>query len=263
MGNQQARAIVSDMPYGCKIAGHASRSHTDFVDGAGLGPDEMQAFATAYLGNAKAHLLDGALAYTFMDGRGLSALMSAAAVVGQTQVALCVWDKVHPGMGSFYRQQAEFILVGRFGAKHLNNIALGSNRRNRSNVWSYPGLASFGHARESALAMHPTVKPIGLISEIILDCTKRDEIVLDPFAGSGTIFLAALRAKRIAYAMELDPKFIDVAVRQVERATSQPARHAKTGKTYAETIQARIAAATMEPEPNVVRTRTRVTGAAE
>ena len=263
MAGQLAQAVVSDMPYGCKIAGHASRSHEDFLDGAGLASSEMKAFAAAFLGHVKACLQDGGLTYSFMDGRGLHALMSAAEAIGQTQVALCVWDKVHPGMGSFYRQQAEFILVGKFGdARHVNNVALGSNRRNRSNVWSYPGLASFGRARERALAMHPTVKPVGLISEIILDCTHRGDIVLDPFAGSGTIFLAAQRAKRIAYAMELDPKFIDVAVRRVESATGKPARHAGSGTTYAETMKAR-AETTPGRDQTTPRIRVRVKDAAE
>ena len=242
MAGEKARALISDMPYGCKIKGHASSSHADFVDGSDMGDDELLELAEAYLRNAKSVMMEGALSYTFMDGRGLHALMSASRRLDQQQIALCVWDKVNPGMGSLYRQQAEFIQVCKFDqARHVNNVALGKNRRNRSNVFSYPGMASFSAARTQALAMHPTVKPIGLIADIILDCTDRGDVVLDPFAGSGTILLAAKRTKRRGYAIELDSTYIDVAVARMERATGQAAVHRETRQTYAATMQARRA----------------------
>ncbi len=242
LGTGRARALISDMPYGCKIKGHASRSHDDFVDGADMSPDELQVLVEAYLLNAKPVLMPGALTYTFMDGRGLLPLMTAAQKAGQRQVALCVWDKVNPGMGSLYRQRAEFVLVGKLdSARHVNNVSLGRNRRNRSTIWDYPGMASFGAARDTALAMHPTVKPVGLIADIILDCTHRDDIVLDPFAGSGTILLAAHRTGRRAYAMEIDPVYVDVAVARMERFTGSPAIHATTRKTYSQTMTERQA----------------------
>ena len=242
LGERRARALISDMPYGCKIKGHASRSHDDFADGSDMGADELQVLVEAYLLNAKPLMMPGALIYTFMDGRGLLHLMSAAQKAGQRQVALCVWDKVNPGMGSLYRQQAEFILVGKFdGARHVNNVSLGRNRRNRSTVWYYPGMASFGAARDTALAMHPTVKPVGLIADIILDCTCRGDFVLDPFAGSGTILLAAHRTGRQACAMEIDPRYIDVAVARMERLTGCPAVHMVTRKTYVDTMKDREA----------------------
>lgn len=243
MDGKKARALISDMPYGCKIKGHASRSHADFLDGSNMADDELLELAEAYLRNAKPVMLEGALSYTFMDGRGLHALMSASRRLDQQQVALCVWDKVNPGMGSLYRQQAEFIQVCKFDrVKHVNNVALGKNRRNRSNIFNYPGMASFGAARTQALAMHPTVKPVGLIADIILDCTERGDVVLDPFAGSGTILLAARRTKRRGYAIELDPVYVDVAVARMERATGQAAVHRATRQTYAETMRARQAA---------------------
>ena len=241
LGDNRARALISDIPYGCKIKGHASQSHEDFLDGSNLAADELQELVEAYLRNARGVMAPGALTYTFMDGRGLLSLMAAARKMEQTQVGLCIWDKVNPGMGSLYRQQAEFIQVCKFDtAKHLNNVALGKNRRNRSNIWSYPGMAAFSASRTRTLALHPTVKPIGLIADIILDCTSRSDIVLDPFSGSGTIILAAQRTKRCAYAIELDPIYIDVAVKRAEQSTGRPAVHRETGKTYAETMGERF-----------------------
>ncbi len=145
-------------------------------------------------------------------------------------------------MGSLYRQQAEFIQVCKFDdSRDTNNIALGKNRRNRLTIWSDPGMAGFSASRGRTLALHQTVKPVGLIADIILDRTARDEIVLNPFCGSGTIILAAHRTKRRAYAIELDPTYIDVAVRRAELATRRPALHRVTGETYAVTMQERTA----------------------
>jgi DNA modification methylase len=56
--------------------------------------------------------------------------------------------------------------------------------------------------------MHPSVKPVQLIADAMRDVTTRSEIVLDPFAGSGSTLIAAEKAGRIAYAMELDPRYI-------------------------------------------------------
>jgi DNA modification methylase len=84
------------------------------------------------------------------------------------------------------------------------------------------------------LAMHPTVKPVQLIADALLDVSKPNGIVLDPFCGSGSTIIAAERTRRVAYAMELDSKYIDVSIARYEKYTGSAVVHAETDKSFAE-----------------------------
>jgi DNA modification methylase len=148
-----------------------------------------------------------------------------------------VWVKTAGGMGSLYRSQHELILVYKNGnGPHLNNVQLGKYGRNRTNVWNYPGANSFGqHGEEGKLlALHPTVKPVALVADAILDCTGRGDIVLDSFLGSGSTLIAAERVGRICYGMEIDPLYVDTAIRRWQRYTGDAAIHVASGKTFDE-----------------------------
>ena len=152
-------------------------------------------------------------------------------------IRLIVWDKTAGGMGSFYRSQHELIFLYKAGtAPHTNNVQLGRFGRNRSNVWSFPGVNSF--ARETSegnlLALHPTVKPVALISEALMDASHRGERVLDPFLGSGSTVIAAERTGRVGLGIELDPRYVDVAIRRWQRLTGKSAHHATTGRSFTE-----------------------------
>src|SRR6202021_1089271 len=132
---------------------------------------------------------------------------------------ICVWAKTNAGMGSLYRSQHELISVFKAGnTNHTDNIELGRHGRNRSNLWTYRGLNSFGADRDELLASHPTVKPVLMIADAIRDVTKRGEIVLDTFLGSGSTLMAAEETGRICYGVELDPLYVDVAISRWQRA---------------------------------------------
>jgi len=138
-------------------------------------------------------------------------------------------------MGTFYRSQHELIFVLKSGtAPHINNFGLGDTGRHRSNVWDYPGQNTFGPNREEDLADHPTVKPVALVADAIRDCSHRGGLILDPFSGSGTTILAAERTGRRARCIELDPRFVDVAIQRWRRRTGQPATHEASGLTFEE-----------------------------
>jgi DNA modification methylase len=148
---------------------------------------------------------------------------------------LCVWTKDNAGMGSLYRSQHELVLVFKNGrGRHRNNVQLGKHGRHRSNVWNYPGARSFSRSSEEGnlLALHPTVKPVRLVADALLDCTKRGEIVLDGFLGSGTTVIAAERVGRTCYALELDPLYVDTAIRRWQADTGNHAIHAESGRTF-------------------------------
>jgi DNA methylase len=143
--------------------------------------------------------------------------------------------KTNPGQGSFYRSQHELIPVFRVGkGPHLNNIELGRHGRNRSNVWRYAGVNSFRAGRMDELRSHPTAKPVALVADAIKDCTRLNDIVLDTFLGSGSTIMAAERVGRRGYGMEIDPKYLDVAVRRWQAFTRRDAIHAETGRTFDE-----------------------------
>jgi len=148
---------------------------------------------------------------------------------------ICVWVKDQAGLGSFYRSRHELVLVYKSGVgSSRNNIELGRHGRDRTNVWNYPGVNGFGrHGEEgNLLALHPTIKPVALIADAILDCTKRGELVLDPFLGSGSTLMAAQRVGRVCYGIEIDPLYVDTAIRRWQRMTGEAARLMTTGERF-------------------------------
>ena len=232
------------MPIDGHVSGHGKTKHPDFVMASGeLADSQFREFLRTALTRTSAVCVNGALLYVCMDWRGYPILLEAARDVGLTQVNLCVWNKTNGGMGSLYRSKHELIPVFKSGsAPHINNVQLGKYGRNRTNVWDYAGVNTFREGRQEELAMHPTVKPVALVADAIKDCTRRNDIVLDPFVGSGTTILAAEKTGRRAYAMELDPRYVDVAVERWQDYTGEAAVHGETGRTFEQMRAERLGA---------------------
>jgi DNA modification methylase len=177
---------------------------------------------------------DGAIHFVCMDWRHMGELQAAGRQVYAELKNLVVWNKTNGGMGSFYRSQHELVFVYKVGsAPHTNTFGLGASGRYRTNVWEYPGVNSFGRGQKD-LAMHPTVKPVALVADAIKDVTRRGEIVLDGFGGSGTTLIAAERTGRVARLIEFDPHYCDVICRRFETLTGATPRLVATGETFAE-----------------------------
>ena len=154
---------------------------------------------------------------------------------------LCVWVKTNAGMGSFYRSQHELVFVMKVpGGEHINNFGLGRKGRNRSNVWTYAGANGFRRGRSEDLELHPTVKPVAMVMDAIVDCSHRGGIILDPFAGSGTTLAAAERTGRRGFGIELDPHYVDVALRRLEELTGEEAV-LESGESFQEIASLRSA----------------------
>jgi DNA modification methylase len=171
-------------------------------------------------------------------------LGAATAACEMAQLNLLVWNKGKGGQGSFYRSAHELIGVFKHGTeKHINNVMMGKHGRNRTNVLTYPGVTSFGKGRTKALEIHPTVKPVALIADLILDSSGTGDVIFDPFGGSGTALIAAEKMDRIACLIEISPKFVDTSIRRFEAAFGQRAIHEATGKTFAEIARDRAPAA--------------------
>lgn len=236
VGDAPIHLHLSDCPYNMPTRDiSSSGKHQNFVAGSGeMTQDEFARFLRSYLLAALPHLADGALVYAFMDWRHLFELTVAAEAAGLSQKQLLVWVKGQSGMGSFYRSGHELIGVFKHGkGPSRNNIQLGAYGRNRSNVLSYPGVMG-SRGRKKALAMHPTVKNVALIADLILDATAPGDNVLDSFGGSGTTLIAAEKTGRRAFVCELSPAYVDVILTRYEALGGPPVTLASTGQTFAE-----------------------------
>jgi DNA modification methylase len=258
-----AQMTVADPPYNVRIHGHAvgrgKRRHREFKMASGeMSEEAFTAFLETFIRQAVAFSSDGSIHYLFIDWRHLPELLAAARPLYAEWKNLLVWSKSNAGQGSFYRSKHELIAVFKNGtAPHVNNFGLGANGRYRTNVLDYPSVNGLHPARRGELDLHPTVKPVALVADLIRDCSRRNGIILDPFGGSGTTILAAERVGRVARVIELDPLYVDVAIRRWEQTTGIPARQAELGLTFGDTAAKRRIkdANSCEPRPSRVNRR--------
>jgi DNA modification methylase len=219
MGRERAAMVFADPPYNVQVAsvvGRGKIKHREFTSASGeMSRDEFTRFLVSTLSLAAHYSREGSIHYVCMDWRHLSEALAAGNEVYTEQKNLVVWAKTNAGQGSFYRSQYELILVFKNGeGPHQNNIELGRHGRSRSNVWTYAGVNSFRAGRLDELSIHPTVKPVALVADAMRDCSRRGDIILDPFVGSGTTILAAERVGRRGYGLEIDPLYVDAAIRR-------------------------------------------------
>jgi DNA modification methylase len=242
---KKAQMVFTDPPYNVVIDGHVcgngSIHHREFAMASGeMSEAQFTDFLTLILKNIAHVSADGSIHFICMDWRHLREVLAAGYSAYDELKNLIVWNKDNAGMGSFYRSKHELILVFKNGkAAHINNFGLGEKGRYRTNVWDYPGVNTMKAGRMDELAMHPTVKPTALVADAIRDCSQRKQIVLDAFMGSGTTLIAAEKTGRIACGLELDPAYIDVAIRRYQAYTGKAATLAETGQTFAEVAAAR------------------------
>lgn len=239
MDENRAAMAFLDPPYNVRvrdIVGRGQVKHREFAMASGeMSRGEFVGFLSKTLQAASSVSKDGAVHYVCMDWRHIKELLEAGQGVYGETLNLAVWVKSNAGQGSFYRSQHEFVGVFRVGnEQHRNNIELGRHGRYRSNVWHYAGVNTFRAGRLDELKAHPTVKPIALVADAMKDCTRRSDIVLDTFSGSGTTILAAERVGRRAFAVEIEPRFVDVAIRRWQAFTRKDAIEPTSGRCFDE-----------------------------
>lgn len=247
LGAQKAQMVFVDPPYNVRIQGHVSglgkARHQEFVCASGeMSSPEFTQFLRSAFDLLSRASVDGSVHYVCMDWRHLSELIAAGEEAYSAMLNLCVWTKSHGGLGSLYRSQYELVAVFKSGhGKHTSNVELGKHGRNRTNVWAYPGMNSFQKRRREKLAMHPTVKPVALVADAMLDCSRRGGLILDAFGGSGTTVIAAERTGRRAALIELDPHYVDVALRRICDVTGIEPVNAWTGEMIRRRVTAKAA----------------------
>jgi DNA modification methylase len=249
MVTDAATMVITDPPYNLpikRVQGRGRIKHRDFAQGAGeMPPAQFTRFLGTVFSHSAKHSIDGAVSYIFMDWRHVGEILTAGRKIYGEPRNLVVWVKTNAGQGSFYRSQHELLFVFRNGdGRHINNFELGQHGRNRSNVWTYAGVNTFRAGRMDDLAMHPTMKPVALIADAMRDCSRRGDIVLDPFMGSGTTIMAAERVGRRAYGLEIDPRYVDVAVQRWQAHTKRDAVLQGSGQTFEEIAAGRSKAGT-------------------
>lgn len=252
LAREQAQMIFTDPPYNVKIDGHVSglgaAKHREFAFASGeMTEDEFTRFLARVFSNLADAATDGAIHFVCMDWRHQGEVLAAARGTYTDLKNLCVWTKTNGGMGSLYRSQHELVFVFKSGrAPHINNVELGKHGRYRTNVWSYAGANAFSATRDDDLAMHPTVKPVALVADAILDCSKRKGLVLDAFGGSGTTLVAAERTGRRSAAVEIDPAYCDVIVRRLAKVAGLTATLKATNQSFDEVAMLRRSQAQAE-----------------
>jgi DNA methylase/ParB-like nuclease domain len=246
MQRKKAAMVFADSPYNVPIEGNVSGlgavHHREFAMASGeMKEAEFTEFLTKALSLHARQSAEGSLHFICMDWRHLGELLAAGKTVYTELKNLCVWVKNHTGMGAFYRSRHELVLVFKHGrAPHRNNIQLGRYGRDRTNVWAYPSPRTPSE-EGNLLALHPTVKPVALVADAIMDCTARGDIVLDGFLGSGTTVIAAERTGRRCYGLEIDPQYVDTVVRRWQAFTGGEARQAISEHSFRE-LEARAEA---------------------
>lgn len=242
LGDEVATQVVTDPPYNVPNRGHVtSRPFREFAMAAGeMSSKEFSGFLARALSLAATAACNGAIFHVFMDWHHLGEMQAAISDAGLEVKNLCVWAKPSAGMGSFYRSQHELIFVLKYGtAKHINNFGLGARGRNRSNIWRYPAVRGARRGVNDPDGGHPTVKPVALIMDAIRDCSKRHDIVLDPFGGSGTTLIAAERVGRRGRLIELDGRYVDLIIRRWQAIVKRAATRVSDGRPFDQIAAAR------------------------
>jgi DNA modification methylase len=246
MDNDKAEFIFTDPPYNVRIDGNVSGlgrvKHREFAMASGeMSEDQFTTFLSDTYALLCRHSTDGSIHQICMDWRHMREMLAAGDANYSELKNVCIWNKTNAGMGTFYRSKHEMVFIWKNGsAPHLNTFELGQHGRHRTNVWDYDGVNTMRAGRLDELAMHPTVKPVAMVADAIKDCSKRGSLVLDPFCGSGTILIAAEKTGRRARAIELDPRYVDVAIKRWEQYTGKIAILAPLDETFDEVSEARL-----------------------
>lgn len=245
LGNERVDMVFTDPPYNVAIDGNVcglgSVKHREFAFASGeMSESQFTQFLEQSLGAMASVMRDGAIAFVCMDWRHMGELLTAGRTAFTELKNLVVWNKTNGGMGAFYRSKHELIFVFKQGtAPHTNSFGLGETGRYRTNVWDYAGISSISASRGDELAIHPTVKPVAMIADAIKDCSKRGEIILDGFGGSGSTLMAAEKTGRCARLIEYDPIYCDTIVRRWQAYTGKSATLASSRQKFDEVDETR------------------------
>jgi DNA modification methylase len=241
MQAEVARLVLADERFNIATSGHLTGGeHREFEVRDKVGAAQFLQFNRNWIATLLPYVVDGGIFGTFINWRGLPIVHAAAVGHGLSPLDLIVWAKANSDSGGLYPSQHELLPLFKKGrSSHVNNVAFQKRGQRRSNVWTYQGVSSRGSDARRGLRDHPTVKPTLMLQDALVDLSHRDEIILDPFGGSGSTLIACEKSGRICRCLELDPLYVDVIIRRYELITRQKAILEQTGETFEELEQRR------------------------
>ena len=204
----------------------ADMAFIDLGDGKRAGDAEYD--VRRALEAAAAVSREGAVHFVCTNWAGVGELTATAKEAGRRVLDVVVWVKPEPSHGAIYRDQYEPIGVLEIGPSERCETQERRARRGRSNVWRYPSATSLPLTFSDALRRSARLVPVALVADAIKDCTRRNDVILDPFCGAGTTIMAAQRLGRRARCAEREPLLVDVTIRRWQAATGRHALHAES-----------------------------------
>jgi DNA modification methylase len=229
LGGQLADMVFCDPPYGVNYA----NSPKDRLRGKHrpILNDNLGAGFEAFLYDASVNILQvtkGAV-YVCMSSSELHTLQRAFAAAGGKWSTFVIWAKSTFTLGrADYQRQYEPILYGwKDGADHY-----WCGARDQGDVWFFD--------KPVRNDLHPTMKPVALVERAIRNSSKSRDIVLDPFAGSGSTLIACEKTGRQARLVELDPKYVDTIILRWQGFSGGAAVVDNDGRSFEEVSEARI-----------------------
>lgn len=207
----KADLLMTDPPYNVDYEGKTKDKLT--IQNDSKNDDDFLQFLTDAFNNCAIHLKLGCSFYIFhSDWYGLEFRQSIKNSDLELKQNL-IWAKNSMVMGrQDYQWQHEPCLYGwKRGASHS-----WFSDRKQTTIIKYD--------RPSKSKLHPTMKPVGLVEYLIKNSSKQEDIVLDPFLGSGTTLIACEKQSRICFGIELDPKYCDVIIKRWENFTGAKAK---------------------------------------
>ena len=228
LGSETPAMCVTDPPFNVAIGKDSNPKHRQR---RGLVNDDLPATDFAAFLERLAQLLAERVAgdvYCFMGASEWPALDGAMRDAGMHHSATIIWVKDAFVLGrSKYHRRYEPIWYG-WRASATSSYCAG---RDQDDVWEF--------ARPRKSEEHPTMKPVALVRRAIANSSAEGDLIFDPFLGSGTTLVAADSLGRACRAIEIDPTYVDVAVRRWERATGAEALLDGSGETFAQVAAAR------------------------
>jgi site-specific DNA-methyltransferase (adenine-specific) len=207
MGGERANMVWTDPPYNVKVNGAAgSIKNDDMSDG------DFKSFLAATYSTLISHMCDGAVIYVSHSETECVNFIREFTRTGFKLSQKLIWNKQKATFGrQDYQWKHESIIFGwKLGKAHYF-------------VNDFTQTTVFNFDKPNASELHPTMKPVGLVQQLIENSSKSGWLVLDTFAGSGSTLIACVNSNRRCKLMELDPKFVDVIIRRWQEYTGEKA----------------------------------------